>query len=207
MIFGPEISVLFNPSVLETGASIKSGGGVVWIAEYPGLFDTYFRYCRVYHVQMCNSRFWDENLFRLVRVFSEQAGPHEVRVVSLESQNIPGYPFNAYFRNCPVYYVQMCNSWFWWKYVFWLVRVFLQQVCLYEAGVVLLELQNIPDVHLLLIFGNWHIYSVYVGDSWFLPRISASFGQTVLETGASTGGEGGVFGIAEYPRRSVWHLF
>ena len=47
-------------------------------------------------------------VFRLGMMFSKLARPHEVRVMSLEPQNIPGDPFNTYFRNCRVYPVSIC---------------------------------------------------------------------------------------------------
>ena len=69
-------------------------------------FSAYIKNWHIYPAYMGEFMPWLKISDSLGEMFSQQASPHEVSVVSLESQNIPECLFNTIFRNwhvCPVH--------------------------------------------------------------------------------------------------------
>ena len=64
------------------------------------------RRCRSYLFKSGIRDFGQKYMSQIVRVFSNVAGPHEARVVSLGRWNISGVLFNIKARRCRIYPVQ-----------------------------------------------------------------------------------------------------
>ena len=73
-------------------------------------------------------------------VFSEQTGPHEAKMVSLEPQSIPGDIWILIFENI----VFIWNKWNFDKWLFLSGVVFSEQAGPHEAKMISLEPQSIP---------------------------------------------------------------
>ena len=89
----------------------------------------------------------------LQRVFSKQATAHGASMVALERCYILIKPNNTHIRNCHIYPVQKCDSWFWSKSMKPLQRVFSKQATPLLASMVSLERCYILIKPNTLLFG------------------------------------------------------
>ena len=159
--------------------------------------------CCVYFVWMCISWFWLKLLVSSGEVFSEQTGPHEAKMVSLEAQNILEVPFKGLGSMCGVYCVWMCISLFWPKIAVFVGRGLLGTGGRCQTSVLSLEAQNITEVPFKGLSSMCCIYFVWTRILWFRPKIAVIVGSGLLGTGESISDECGVIGSAEHLRSTI----
>ena len=84
-----------------------------------------------------------------------------------------------------------------------MARVFSKLASPHEARVVPLERENISGAPFNIKSRNCHIYPVQKWNLCFWAEIYVSNGESVLEAGKSTWGEGGVVGMVEHKRSTI----
>ena len=84
-----------------------------------------------------------------------------------------------------------------------MARVFSKLASPHEARVVSLGRQNISGVPLNIKGRSCHIHPAQKWNLCFWAEIYVSTGESVLEAGKSTRGEGGVAGMVEHKRSTI----